>query len=86
MQYYEFANYKIYPATRKFCRQDVEIELRDRDFDVLIFLIENRSNIVSKDEIIRVVWSGTIVEDNSVERAVVNIRSHAAFFCYSRVR
>ena len=74
MQYYEFANYKIYPATRKFCRQDVEIELRDRDFDVLIFLIENRSNIVSKDEIIRVVWSGTIVEDNSVERAVVNIR------------
>lgn len=74
MQYYEFANYKIYPATRKFFRQDVEIGLRDRDFDVLIFLIENRSNIVSKDEIIRVVWSGTIVEDNSVERAVVNIR------------
>ena len=74
MRFYKFEEFKIDAAKRRFFCNGQEIELRDRDFDVLLFLIENRSEIQSKDAIIKSVWDGTIVEDNSVERAIVNIR------------
>jgi len=74
MQFYKFAEFTLNPTNRRLSRNGQEIEMRDRDFDVLMFLLENRPQIVSKDEIIKSVWNGLIVEDNSVERAVVNIR------------
>lgn len=74
MRFYKFEEFKIDRAKRKFYCNGQEIDLRDRDFDVLLFLIENRSKVQPKDKIIKAVWEGTTVEDNSVERAIVNIR------------
>ncbi len=74
MRFYKFDEFKIDVTKRKFFCDEQEIELRDRDFDVLLFLIEKRNETQSKDEIIKAVWNGTAVEDNSVERAIVNIR------------
>ena len=74
MHCYEFGEFRLYPDTRRLFRQYLEIEVTDRHFDILQFFVENPSKILSKDEIIKAVWDGTNVEDNSVERAVVNIR------------
>ena len=74
MRFYKFDEFKIDTAKRKFFCNGQEIDLRDRDFDVLLYLVVNRKETCSKDEIIKTVWDGTIVEDNSVERAIVNIR------------
>jgi DNA-binding winged helix-turn-helix (wHTH) protein len=48
--------------------------LRDKDFDVLLFLLENASKPCSFEEIIEGVWKETNVENSSVEKAVANIR------------
>ena len=74
MHHYEFGEFRLYPSTRKIFRQYIELEIRDRDFDVLLHFLTNSPRVLSKDEIISAVWKGTAVEDNSVERAVVNIR------------
>lgn len=71
---YKFAEFTLVSAHRKLFRDGKEMEMRDRDFCVLLILIENRPQILSKDKIIKSVWNGLAVEDNSVERALVNIR------------
>lgn len=71
---YKFAEFILSPAKRKLFRNGREVELHDRNFDVLLVLIANRPQTLSKDEIIKSVWNGLAVENNSVERAVVNIR------------
>jgi DNA-binding winged helix-turn-helix (wHTH) protein len=74
MPSFKFAEFTLIASQRRLFREEKEVGLRDRDFDVLLTLLENRARILSKDAIIKAVWNGLTVEDNSVERAVVNIR------------
>jgi DNA-binding winged helix-turn-helix (wHTH) protein len=71
---YKFAEFIINPAKRTIFRDDAEIKLRDKDFEILLFLIENAPNTCSHDEIIKTVWNGTNVANSSIEKAVGNIR------------
>lgn len=71
---YKFAEFTLNPAKRTLFREDVEIKLRDKDFDVLLFLLENASKPCSFEEIIEGVWKETNVENSSVEKAIANIR------------
>ncbi|REJ76116.1 MAG: hypothetical protein DWQ47_10875 [Acidobacteria bacterium] len=74
MKHYQFADFRLCPATRKIFKQDRELRIGDRDLDVLLFLVSNRPKVMSKDDIIEEVWAGTAVEDNSVERAIGSVR------------
>lgn len=70
----KFAEFTLSPAKRKLFRERIEIKLRDKEFDVLAFLIESAPKTCSPDEIIEAVWDGTAVENGSVEKAIANIR------------
>src|ERR1700722_7964148 len=48
--------------------------LEPKPFQLLQFLIENNGRAVTKDQIVAAVWPGTFVSDNSVTRAVTQIR------------
>lgn len=72
---YKFAGFTLNPAKRTLFSEETEIKLRDKDFDVLLFLIESVPNTCSHNEIIENVWKGTSVENNSVEKAITNIRN-----------
>lgn len=72
---YKFAEFILNPAKRTLLRERAEIKLRDKDFEVLLFLIESAPRTCSHDEIIEVVWNGTNVENNSIEKAIANIRN-----------
>lgn len=71
---FRFAEFTLNPAKRTLWRERTEIKLRDKDFDVLSFLIESAPKTCSHDEIIEAVWNGTFVENGSVEKAIANIR------------
>jgi DNA-binding winged helix-turn-helix (wHTH) protein len=73
---YIFAEFTLNPAKRTLFEEEVEVELRGKDFDVLLFLLENSPKLCSVDEIIEGVWRGATVENNSVEKAIANIRKH----------
>ena len=48
--------------------------LEPKVFRLLQFLVENPCRVVSKEEILRVVWEGTFVTDNALTRAITQIR------------
>jgi adenylate cyclase len=55
-------------------REDREVELRPKSFEVLRYLVENAGRLVSKDELIRAVWPNVIVTDESLTRCVSDAR------------
>ncbi len=72
---YRFADYTLNATRRTLFQNDVEIRLKDRAFDVLVFLIEDAPSPRSFDEIIKGVWDETHVLNNSVEKIITELRS-----------
>ena len=72
---YKFGQFVLSPSKRELRKDTQRLKLSNRDFDVLLHLIENRPNVSSMNEIIEAVWGGTNVENNSVEKAIVNLRN-----------
>jgi Tol biopolymer transport system component/DNA-binding winged helix-turn-helix (wHTH) protein len=48
--------------------------LEPKSFRLLLFLVENAGRAVSKDEIMQAVWPDAFVSDNSLARAITQIR------------
>jgi TolB-like protein/Tfp pilus assembly protein PilF len=53
---------------------DCEVELRPKSFEVLRYLLENADRLVSKEELIKAVWPGVSVTDESVTRCISDVR------------
>jgi len=55
-------------------RNNQELHLRSKTFQVLVYLLEQHDRLVSKDELIERVWAGTAVSDNTLEHCLAEIR------------
>ena len=61
-----FGEVEIWPAERRVLRAGVAQSLGGRAFDLLLALIERRGELLSKDELLRQVWPGLVVEENNL--------------------
>ncbi len=61
-----FGPFQIDTNRRQLSRAGAPIPLSSRAFDILVLLVENRSRVVTKVEIMRVVWRGMIVDENNL--------------------
>ena len=43
------------------------VSIEPQVFDLLVYLIENRDRVVSKDDLIASVWGGRIVSDSTLD-------------------
>lgn len=68
---YEFAGFRLERAERILLCDGKVIPLRPKLFDLLVFLIEHRGEILEKDEITRAVWGG--LNHGSVEKPDANL-------------
>lgn len=73
------ARYRFSAITVDAGRQVVQldgrtIDLEPKVFRLLIFLIENRHRVVTKDELVAEVWDGVAVTDSALTRSVVKLR------------
>jgi two-component system, OmpR family, response regulator len=58
----------IHPGQKKVFRQGNEISLTPREYQVLLLLIENKGEIVSKNELIKEIWGTSFnVNTNTIE-------------------
>src|SRR5215510_5857856 len=53
---------------------DREIDLRPKSFAVLRHLVENAGRLVSKDELVKIVWPEVIVTDESLVQCISEVR------------
>lgn len=55
-------------------RDGQERHLRQKTFQVLLYLLEQRQRLITKDELIDHVWEETAVTDNALEQCLAEIR------------
>lgn len=55
----------IYPKQRKVMRNKTEIPLTPKEYDILFFLVQNRGEVFTKEQIYRAVWSEDYLLDDS---------------------
>lgn len=61
-----FAGHILDEGRRELRRNGETVAIEPQVFDLLIYLIENRDRVVSKDDLIASVWNGRIVSDSSL--------------------
>src|SRR5262252_5420145 len=71
---FEFGRFRVLPQRREVLADGQPMELGGRAFDVLVALIQANGAVVSKDELIRRVWPGRIVEDNNLHAQIKALR------------
>jgi DNA-binding winged helix-turn-helix (wHTH) protein/Tol biopolymer transport system component len=69
-----FDRFRVDIATCE-CWQDGEpLHLTGKAFDTLVVLLRHRDRVVTKDELIRIVWQGSFVSDDSLTQVIRSLR------------
>lgn len=74
MKVFKFGNCYLNSTERRVLKNGKYLELTPKTFDVLAILVENCGEIVSKDEILGKVWSGSFVEEGNLAVHVSKLR------------
>lgn len=64
--FYAFGPFRVDPLKRLLLRDDAPIPLPPKVFDTLLYLIEHADRLLDKDELLREVWPGRIVEEDNL--------------------
>jgi TolB-like protein/Flp pilus assembly protein TadD len=62
-----FGRWRLLPRSRRLMAGEVPVPLGSRAFDLLLALVEAGGALVTKDELLRRVWPGTVVEENNLQ-------------------
>lgn len=71
---HRFGRFEVRPAERRVLDDGEPVVLGARAFDLLMALIANRDRVVSKDELLTLVWPGVVVEENNLTVQVSTLR------------
>jgi TolB-like protein len=69
-----FANHTLDTDRRELHRGTKAIAVEPQVFDLLVYLLENRDRVVSKDDLIASVWGGRIVSDSTLTSRINAVR------------
>jgi DNA-binding winged helix-turn-helix (wHTH) protein len=69
-----FGRFEVQPDTRRLLEAGAVVALGQRSFDLLLALIERRDRVVTKAELLDVVWPGLVVEENNLQVQVSALR------------
>ena len=71
---YIFANCELDTQCYRLRRADLDVPLRPKAFHLLVYLIEPRDRVVSKQELCDHIWKERFVSDATVENSVKLVR------------
>jgi predicted ATPase len=71
---YRFDRFAVRPGPRQLLVDGLPVKLGGRAFDTLLALIERRERVVTKNELLELVWSGLVVEEANLQVQVVALR------------
>ncbi len=71
---YALGEFELEPDSRRLSRNGEKIHLTKKPFSVLLYLIENRERMVSRQELLENFWDGADVYDETLTKCVGAIR------------
>ncbi|HSE35826.1 MAG TPA: winged helix-turn-helix domain-containing protein, partial [Blastocatellia bacterium] len=66
MRIYEFGPFSLDAQRRLLLRNGERVRLSAKAFEILLVLLEEKGRLVEKDELMRRVWPGAVVEENNL--------------------
>src|SRR5690349_8774786 len=73
-QTYEFGDFRVDTGRRILLRAGTTIALTPRQFDTLLYLVEHCDRVITKEELMKAIWSDTFVEENNLNQSISAIR------------
>ena len=70
----EFGPYRVDPGHRLLLRGQDPVPLSPKAFDLLLILLERSGEVVSKDELMQLLWPDTFVEESNLGQHVFQLR------------
>lgn len=71
---YEFGPFRLDPVKRRLLRDGEPVPLTPKAFETLLALVEQGGRTVEKEELMRRVWPGTVVEENNLNQNITALR------------
>ncbi len=71
---YEFGEFLLDLTEKRLFRSGQRVSLQPKVFDMLVFFVEKNGELVSRDELMKVVWKGTFVEETNLRFCIHALR------------
>ena len=71
---YEFGPFRLEPAERKLLRGSAVVTLTPKAFDTLHLLVRNSGHLLEKDELVRMLWPDSFVEEGNLTNNIFLLR------------
>jgi eukaryotic-like serine/threonine-protein kinase len=71
---YEFGPFRMEPAERRLSRGGEAVPLTPKAFDTLYFLVRNSGHLLEKDDLIRMLWPDSVVEEGNLTNNIFLLR------------
>src|SRR5262245_51774606 len=72
--FFEFGPFRLEPGEHLLLRDGQAVSLAPKVFDTLVVLVQNSGHLLEKDELLRLIWPDTFVEEGSLAKNVFVLR------------
>jgi len=73
--FYEFGPFRLDATERQLLRKGEVVPLGPKVFDVLLVLVQNSGHILTKEQLMKLVWPNRTVEEGNLARNISTLRS-----------
>ena len=71
---YEFGPFRVDATEHVLFREGAVIPLKPKVFDTLLVLVENSGHLIEKDDLMKMLWPDTVVEENNLSQNISALR------------
>jgi eukaryotic-like serine/threonine-protein kinase len=72
--FYEFGPFRVDPDKRLLLRDNQPVPLQPKAFETLLVLLQNSETVVLKNELMKLIWPGTFVEESNLAQNIFVLR------------
>src|SRR2546425_10108492 len=71
---YEFGQFRADAAERRLLKDGAPVPLPQKTFDTLLILLRHSGHLMTKDELMELIWPGVVVEENNLAQRISDLR------------
>ena len=71
---YEFLSFRLDPRARTVTKQGEPVQMTAKVFDMLLLLVQQRGQVVTKEQFFKTIWPGAVVEESNLSQNVFLLR------------
>ena len=71
---YEFGPYRLLPLERLLLRDGIAVSLTPKVFETLLVFVRNRGRLLTKDDLMKMIWPDTTVEESNLTQNIFMLR------------